>query len=121
MSSEPAMGREVRGDAGCEEGDADGDSACGPEQRDVPALEEEVEDAEDENQHRSLCKEGGTAAGCDGYEFCVVRRLRCARAVIRRDETRTFVLEECICCMLVEHKNTFGTYSSVTERVTKVE
>ncbi len=66
MGSEPAAGGEVRGYAGGEQGNADDDGSCCPEQGDVTALEEEVQDAEDEDQHCGLCKEGRAAARGDG-------------------------------------------------------
>lgn len=65
MSVLPAMGGEVRGDAGGEEADGDRESADDPGELDASFEHEVIEDTEDENEHGSLCKEGRAAAAGD--------------------------------------------------------
>jgi len=65
MGLDPAMGGKVHGDAGGEQQDRDAERAGDPGKIDTTLEDEEVEDAEDQDQHGRLCEEGGTAPGGD--------------------------------------------------------
>ncbi len=110
MSSAPAAGRVVRGNTGCEEGDADKDGSSSPDERDVAALEEEVQNPEDQHKHSGLCKEGRAATRCDGDQFG-------KRGVRMRlgwgDQTRSILLWIKLCCVVAKHKNAFVVLSPV--------
>jgi hypothetical protein len=63
------MGGEVHGDAGGEQAEGDGESAHDPRKLDASFEHEVVEDAEDENEHGGLCKEGRAAPTGDEDEI----------------------------------------------------
>lgn len=58
MTPEPAARTEVRGDAGGEQAERDGEGAAHPGEFDLAVEHEEVQNAEDEDQNGCLCKEG---------------------------------------------------------------
>lgn len=82
MSPDPAMGTDVRDNAGSEEADGEGEGGAQPAELDAALDQEEVEDAEDEDQNGGLGKEGRAAAGGDGDQIEVRGSAR------RRGETR---------------------------------
>ena len=66
MRFDPAMGTEVHGDAGAEQSEGDGERSDDPAEIDAALEDEEVQDAEDENEHRRLGEErGATSCGDD--------------------------------------------------------
>lgn len=66
MRLDPPMGAEVHGDAGAEQTEGDGERSDDPAEIDAALEDEEVEDAEDEHEHRRLGEErGATSRGND--------------------------------------------------------
>ena len=65
MGLDPAMGGEVHGDAGGKQEERDGQCAGDPSEVDAVLEDEEVEDAEDENEHRCFGEERGATPGGD--------------------------------------------------------
>lgn len=65
MGLNPALRGEIHGDAGGQEADRDRERAEDPGKLDPPLEHEVVEDAEDEDEHSSLRKEGRAAAAGD--------------------------------------------------------
>ncbi len=68
MRLDPAMGAKVRGDAGREQRQRDGEGAGNPGEVDAAFEQEEVEDAEDQDEDGRLREEGGAAAGGDNRQ-----------------------------------------------------
>lgn len=67
MCLDPAMGGEVHGDAGGKQKNRDGQRAGDPGEFDAALEDEEVEDTEDEDEHRRFGEEGRAAPrGDDG-------------------------------------------------------
>lgn len=68
------MGAKVHGDTGGEQAQADGQRACDPGEVDATLQDEEVQNAEDQYQHRRLCKERGAAPRADDGKINQRRR-----------------------------------------------
>ena len=68
MGPDPAMRAKVHGDAGREQGDADGEGARDPGKFDAALQDEEIQYSEDQHQHSSLGEERGAAPGGDDGE-----------------------------------------------------
>ena len=68
MALKPAPGREVRGDAGGQQHEAEGDGDDDPARFEMPLEHEAVEQGEDEDQDGGLGEEARTAMGADGDE-----------------------------------------------------
>jgi len=75
----PALGGEVRSDAGGEEAYGDEESADDPGELDAALEHEVVKDAEDEDEHGGFREEGGAAAGDDDGEVDELGRRRLRR------------------------------------------
>ncbi len=73
MRLDPAMGGEVHEDAGGEQADADAERADDPGELDAALEQAVVEDAEDEDEHGCLGKEGRAAARGDHQQVKQVR------------------------------------------------
>ena len=69
MSLDPAAGAEVRGDAGGEEAERDGESADNPGELDATAQHDGIQNAEDEDENGRFGEEGRAAARRDDGEF----------------------------------------------------
>ncbi len=69
MCPHPAVSAEVHGDAGGEQDGADGERAGDPGEVDVALQDEEIQDAEDQYQHRRFSEERGTAPGGDDCQI----------------------------------------------------
>ncbi len=69
MSSKPAPGAEIGGNAGRQQADADEQCSHAPCKLDTAALQKEVQQAKDQHQYSGFGQEGGTTARSDGDEF----------------------------------------------------
>ncbi len=65
VTLEPAAGRELRKNAGDQQGYADGEGADDPVQLDATFEHEPVEESQHKNQNGRLGKERGATMGCD--------------------------------------------------------
>ncbi len=81
MSFDPALGAEVRGNAGGEQAKRDGESADNPGKLDATAQHEVIEDAEDKDQNGCFRQEGRAAARGDDGQLHQPGRLSGAGAV----------------------------------------
>ncbi len=69
MSLDPALGAEIRGDAGGKQAERDGEGANDPGKLDAAAQHEVVQNAEDEDQNGSFSEKRRAAARGDDGEF----------------------------------------------------
>jgi len=69
MALKPAPGREVRGDAGGQQHEAEGDGDDDPARFEMPLEHEAVEQGQDEDQNSRLGKEGRTTMRGDGDQI----------------------------------------------------
>ena len=91
MTLEPAPRREVHEDAGCQQGEADGEGADDPVELHSPLEHEPVEQGQNEDQNRRFGKERGTAWGCDGDEVEERRGFRLGRDSAARGNQRNSI------------------------------